>query len=195
MTEAVQTRQCLYHEPEALPANLVGEIVNGRLHTQPRPAGPHAVAASRLGADLEGPYGRGRGGPGGWWIIDEPEVHLIRDEVVVVPDIGGWRTKRMPQVPRDHRFEIVPDWVCEILSPSTAKFDRTEKLPLYARFEVAHLWLLDLLARSLEVYRLAEGRWTLFQIHKDEETVTAPPFSEISIALAELWVGTGSAED
>ena len=195
MTKAAQKTPRLYHELEALPSNLVGEIVGGRLHTQPRPAGPHAVVASRLGADIEGPYGRGRGGPGGWWIIDEPELHFVGDEVVVVPDIGGWRTERMPRVPRDHRFEFVPDWVCEILSPSTVKFDRTEKLPLYARFEVAHLWLVDPLARSFEVYRLAEGHWTLLQIHKDEDSVFAPPFSEISIALSDLWVETSGAED
>ena len=94
----------------------MGEIINGVLHAHPRPAGPHALAGSRLGADIEGPYSRGKGGPGGWWIIDEPEVHFIRDTEVAVPDIAGWRKQRMPQVPEDHRFEIVPDWICEILS-------------------------------------------------------------------------------
>ena len=110
----------LYAELEALPENLVGEIINGRLIAMPRPAGPHGQAGSSLGADIHLSYQRGRGGPGGWWIIDEPEVHFVRDVEVVVPDIAGWRRERMVRPPQGHRYEVVPDWVCEILSPSTA---------------------------------------------------------------------------
>ena len=118
----------LYTQLEALPKNMTGQIVNNRLIAMPRPTVPHCLARSVLGADILPSYQYGRGGPGGWWIIDEPEVHFIRDIEVVVPDIAGWRKERMPRPPRTHRCEIVPDWVCEIASPSTTKLDRTEKM-------------------------------------------------------------------
>ena len=122
----------LYDQLINLPETLTGEILNGQLHTQPRPVGPHALTGSSLGDELVGPFQKGRGGPGGWWIIDEPEVHFVRDVEVAVPDMAGWKRERMPSVPRDHRFEVVPDWVCEILSASTASKDREIKMPLHA---------------------------------------------------------------
>jgi Uma2 family endonuclease len=100
--------------------------------------------------DVGGAYQRGRGGPGGWWIIDEPELHFVRDIELAVPDITGWRRECLPRLPRDQRFEVVPDWACEVLSPSTAKHDRMVKMPLYARYAMAYLWLVDPLARTLE---------------------------------------------
>jgi Uma2 family endonuclease len=126
----------LYARLEALPENLTGEIINGRLYAQPRPAGPHKGAGSGLSGELYGPFHRGRGGPGGWWILDEPEIHFIRDTEVMVPDLAGWRRERLPRLPRDHRFEVGPDWVCEILSPSIAKTDRVVKIPVYASYGV-----------------------------------------------------------
>lgn len=180
--------QNLYAELEALPENLVGEIIDGELYAQPRPAAPHAVASSGLGADLLGPFQRGRGGPGGWWIIDEPELHFVRDTEVLVPDIAGWRRERMPRMPEDHRFEVVPDWVCEILSPSTARKDRVIKMPVYARFGVAYLWLLDPIARTLETFALDDGRWVVTGQFKDNEIVSIAPFEALNLELANLWV-------
>lgn len=148
----------LYQQLEALPPNMTGEIINGRLYAQPRPASPHALAGSGLEIDIGGPYHRGRDGPGGWWILVEPEVHFIRDAEVLVPDIAGWQRERMPRLPRDHRFEIAPDWVCEILSPSTAKTDRVIKMPVYAHYGVAYLWLVDPLAHTLEAFALRDGQ-------------------------------------
>jgi len=142
----------LYAQLEALPTNMIGEIIGGRLVTMARPSGPHGLVESVLGADVLTAYQRGRGGPGGWWIIDEPEVHFIRNIEVMVPDIAGWRKERMPRPPRTHRYEIVPDWVCEIASPSTAKLDRIEKMPLYAKYGVQYLWLVAPLLKTLEVY-------------------------------------------
>ena len=140
----------LYARLCALPPNQVGEIIDGTLYAHPRPAGPHALAASSLGGELYGPYQRGRGGPGGWWILDEPEIHFIRNQLVCVPDLAGWRKPRLPHVPRGHRFVIAPDWVCEVLSPGTVREDRAKKMPVYARYGVAHLWLVDPLERILE---------------------------------------------
>ena len=143
--------ESLYDAIEALPEGYTGELIAGRLYTSPRPAGPHALAASSLGADLFGPYQRGRGGPGGWWILDEPEVHFVRNIEVAVPDVAGWRRERMRHVPKDQRFEVVPDWMCEIASPSTARHDRENKMPQYASFGVPHVWLIDPVNGVLEV--------------------------------------------
>jgi Uma2 family endonuclease len=178
----------LYERLAALPENLVGEIINGRLITQPRPAGPHALTGSTLESEIFGPYHKGRGGPGGWWILFEPEIHFVRDIEVAVPDIAGWHRERMPRIPRDHRFEVVPDWACEILSPHTAKTDRVEKMPLYARYGVGYVWLVDPLARTLEAYALENGRWTVIGLFKDRDIASVAPFAELALNLADLWV-------
>lgn len=176
-----------YEQLLALPENLVGEVLDGELYTQPRPAGRHGLAESALGARILMPFGFGEGGPGGWWILTEPEIHFIRDAEVVVPDLAGWRRERMPELPEDHRFEVVPDWVCEILSPSTAQKDRTRKLPIYARYRVAHAWLVDPLARTLEAFAWREEGWLLIATLKDEDPVQVPPFDAIRFSLADLW--------
>ncbi len=177
----------LYDKLAALPETVVGEILNGQLYTHPRPTGPHALAASRLDADIEIPYGRGRGGPGGWWIIMEPEVHLVRDREVAVPDIAGWRRARMPHVPKGHRFEVVPDWVCEIASPSNAATDRKVKMPLYAHYGVRHAWLVDPGTRTLEAFESRKGKWVDIGRFSGDDRASIPPFDAITIALAELW--------
>jgi Uma2 family endonuclease len=178
----------LYERLLALPETQVGEILNGELHVQPRPSGPHGNSQTGLGAALRPPFHLGRGGPGGWWILIEPEIHFIRDREVVVPDLAGWRRERMPKIPQGHRFEIAPDWVCEILSPGTVKKDRALKMPLYARYGVPHLWLVDPIARTLEAYALGAGLWTLLATLQDEDAVSLPPFDAASFSLAELWI-------
>jgi Uma2 family endonuclease len=177
----------LYERLLALPENLTGEIIDGVLYTQPRPAGRHAIAERGLNVDLGGPFDFGRGGPGGWWIIPEPEVHFVRDSEVVVPDLAGWRRDRMPNITEDHRFEVIPDWVCEILSPATVQKDRILKLPLHARYGVAHAWLVDPLARTLEAFELREGRWVLIGSLKDDDPVVVAPFDAVPFSLADLW--------
>ncbi|MGH8477670.1 MAG: Uma2 family endonuclease [Methylococcales bacterium] len=176
-----------YDDLLALPENLVGEIIDGVLYTQPRPAGPHNNAEICLASILNPSFQKGRGGPGGWWIQIEPELHFIRDTEIAVPDLAGWRRERMPFLPRDHRYEVVPDWVCEILSPATAKKDRTLKMPLYARHGVVYLWLVEPLQHTLEVFELQAGRWILAGILKDAEPVSMPPFEALSFSLADLW--------
>ncbi|MGZ8217818.1 Uma2 family endonuclease [Methylomagnum sp.] len=177
----------LYEQLLALPENQTGEIIGGQLHVQPRPSGPHAAAESGLQTRIGGPFRYGDNGPGGWWILVEPEVHFVRDVEIAVPDLAGWRRERMPILPQDHRFEIVPDWVCEILSPSTAKKDRVVKLPCYARYGVAFVWLVDPREHTLEAYQLRDGAWTLIAVHKDDDAVSVPPFEAISFVLADLW--------
>ncbi|HWP00183.1 MAG TPA: Uma2 family endonuclease [Methylococcus sp.] len=179
--------QTPYEKLLALPDNIVGEVIDGVLYTQPRPAGPHSLAERGLNIELGGPFDKGRGGPGGWWILPEPEIHFVRDTEVVVPDLAGWRRERMPRVPDDHRFEVAPDWVCEILSPATAKKDRAIKLPLYARRGVPHAWLVDPLARTLEGYELRDGAWLLIGTFKDDDPICLVPFDAVTFSLAELW--------
>lgn len=178
--------QELYRQLEALPENQVGEIINGSLHANPRPAGPHGRAASAIGMDIGTPYDRGKGGPGGWWIIFEPELHIL--EQVLVPDIAGWRHETLPAIPQDHRFTVAPDWVCEVLSPSTGKTDRIEKMPIYASYGVEYLWLVDPLSKTLETYALNDGQWTLTGSFMDDDTVSIVPFDAVELELAELWL-------
>jgi Uma2 family endonuclease len=178
-------RRATYDDVLAAPKHVVAELIGGVLRTHPRPASPHARAASRLGAELGGPFDRGRGGPGGWILLDEPELHLHGD--VLVPDLAGWRRTRMPELPHAAAFELAPDWVCEILSPSTAATDRAEKLPVYARERVAHAWLVDPLALTLEVLRLEEARWVLVGAWRDDARVKAEPFDAYELDLAVLW--------
>ncbi|MEI8256998.1 MAG: Uma2 family endonuclease [Deltaproteobacteria bacterium] len=169
----------------ALPPHLVGEIVGGELHASPRPASFHATASTMLGAELVGPFWRGRGGPGGWVILDEPELHLGAD--VLVPDLAGWRRERMPELPEVAAFTLAPDWVCEVLSPATARLDRVRKLPVFAREGVAHVWLVDPHAQTLEVFRLEQSRYVLVLTAAADEKVRAEPFDAIELGLDSLW--------
>ena len=167
----------------------MAEVLYGVLYTHPRPAGPHAKAASILGMDLGGPFDRGRGGPGGWIFLDEPELHL--GEHTVVPDIAGWRRERLPRLPDTAYIEAPPDWVCEVLSPSTQRIDRTDKLTVYAAFGVSHAWYVDPTAHTLEVFELIAGRWTLAATFKDAEAVATPPFATHTFSLDVLWPDEG----
>ena len=172
------TATSLYAALEALPEHLTGEIVDGQLHATPRPAPPHSLVASVLGADLLQPFHRGRGGPGGWWILDEPEVHFVTKVELAVPDIAGWRRERLPAMPPSAFFELVPDWLCEILSPSTARYDRYTKLPAYERHGVPFVWLVDPVERWLEVHTLENGRYTCEGRIDGDGSIRQPPFAE-----------------
>ena len=140
-----KTRPATYADIEALPPHVVGEIVFGVLHAHPRPTPRHSVATVELQSELAFPFGRGRGGPGGWIFMVEPELHL--GPHVVVPDIAGWKRERLTPFPTTAFIETPPDWLCEVLSPSTQKLDRTDKLAVYAEFGVGHCWYVDPLAQ------------------------------------------------
>jgi Uma2 family endonuclease len=172
-----------------LPEHLIGEILHGQLITQPRPAPRHARSASIVGAELTAPFDQGRGGPGGWWILDASELHL--GPHILVPDLAGWRRERLPVIPESAYFELAPDWVCEVLSPGTARVDRVVKMPIYAAQDVAWLWMVDPDQRTLEVFRLLEGHWLLEQTAQQDDEVAAPPFAEHRFSLGDLWVPMG----
>jgi Uma2 family endonuclease len=180
-------RRATYGDLLEVPGHLVAEIIHGTLVTQPRPAPPHARAASRLGVELGGPFDRGKGGPGGWILLDEPELHL-RGGHVLVPDLAGWRRERMPRLPLEAAaFELAPDWVCEVLSPSTAATDRADKVPIYATERVGHVWLIDPLVRTLEVHRLDGDTYRGVGVWRDAALVRAEPFDAIELELGSLW--------
>ena len=179
-------KRATYEDLLAAPRNLVAEIVGGVLHTHPRPAPRHALAASGLGAVVGSPFHHGRGGPGGWWILDEPELHLA-DGDVLVPDLAGWKLETLPELPETAYFTRAPDWVCEVLSPSTEADDRAEKMPLYASAGIAHAWLVDPLIKTLEIFRLQAGSWPLVRTARGDAPVRAEPFDAIEIDLGALW--------
>jgi len=191
---ARDARDELYEAYLRVPEHQHAEIVNGTLYVMSRPAPRHTDAASMLGGELVGPFRRGRGGPGGWWILDEPELQLVPKEPVI-PDLAGWRVERMPQLPDTACFTLVPDWVCEVLSRSTEKLDRDEKLPYYAAHGVRHAWLLDPIDKRLEVFSLNTDtkRWREVRIYEGDTTVRAAPFDAIELDLGALWSPPRSA--
>jgi Uma2 family endonuclease len=179
-------RPATYADLEAVPPHLVAEILAGDLVTHPRPSPRHATAHASLIEELAGPYQkRRRGGPGGWLFLTEPEIHL--GEHVVVPDIAAWRREKMTDAPEGTGIKIVPDWVCEVLSPSTVSYDRTVKFRIYHQFRVGHLWYVDPVARTLEVFSWSDPHWIAHGNFGDFEDVSAPPFEAVSFNLGLLW--------
>lgn len=178
-------RRATYADLEAVPPHLVAEIIDGVLETHPRPAPRHAGAASSLGYELIGPFDRGRGGPGGWIFLVEPELHFGAD--VLVPDLAGWRRERLPHEPETAYIETVPDWVCEILSPSTENLDRGPKRRIYARAGVGHLWLLDPTARLLEAFARTGEQWLLLATIGAGEEIRVAPFDAVGFPLDALF--------
>ena len=178
-------RRATYQDVLDAPPHRVAEIVDGALHTHPRPAMPHARAKSVLGWTLGGPFDHDAGGPGGWWIIDEPELHLGED--ILVPDLAGWRRERMPEYPDSAYATLAPDWACEVLSASTRRLDLQGKRPVYAREEVRHLWLVEPTDRTLEAFELREGEWALLAAAKDDDPIRIRPFDAITFSLGDLW--------
>jgi Uma2 family endonuclease len=180
-----------YADLATVPEHLVAEILFGNLVTHPRPVRRHAAASSALTSEVGPPYQRGRGGPGGWTFFDEPELHF--GPHVVVPDLAGWRNERITEPADKAYFEVAPDWVCELLSPSTEIFDRGDKARIYATYGVAHMWLVNPILKLLEAYGLDSangpnaGKWVLLDVKANADPVSVPPFDAITWPLDALW--------
>ena len=179
-------KDATYDDLRDVPEQFVAEMFDGELYASPRPALPHTRASSLLSAELIGAFDRGLNGPGGWVIMNEPELHFAND--VLVPDIAGWRRSRLPNVPAEPYLTLAPDWVCEVVSPSTETIDRGKKLRIYARVRVEHTWLLDPLRQTLEVLLLRSVRWAPLAIHEGRGKVRAPPFDALEVDLGSLWI-------
>jgi Uma2 family endonuclease len=178
-------KRATYADLEAVPEHQIAEILNGELVVQPRPAIPHSRVATVLSVVLGGPFDAGRGGPGGWFLLYEPELHLGED--VLVPDLAGWRRSRVPALPPTPAMVIAPDWVCEIVSPGTAARDRTDKLAIYAREKIEHVWIVDPRAHTIEVLALDGGTFRLLGGWRDAARVRAAPFDAIELELQHFW--------
>lgn len=190
---AEKPRRATYADLEAVPRHKVAELIHGVLHVFPRPAPRHANAEGGVIEEIRGPFQRGRGGPGGWWILPEPELRFpdpaSPGEIdALAPDVAGWRRERLPELPEAAYFTLAPDWVCEVLSRSTEQHDRGEKMPLYAREGVRHAWLVDPIRTTLEAFTLGEdGLWLPAVIHRGNVRVRVEPFGAIALDLSVLW--------
>jgi Uma2 family endonuclease len=190
---AMKPRRATYADLVAAPADKVVELIQGTLYVMPRPALRHARASTRLTMKLGGPFDLGERGPGGWHILDEPELHFpdptsLGEKDALVPDLAGWRRARVPELPDAAYCTIAPDWICEVLSPSTEEHDREVKMPIYARQGVRHAWLVDPIGATLEIYTLEEGaEWSAPVMFSGRDVVHAPPFDAIGLDLSALW--------
>ena len=179
-------RPATYDDLLKVPENLVAELIDGELYTSPRPASRHARTAGAIYSRLYRLFDDGDGGPGGWWIVFEPELHLNGD--ALVPDVAGWRKERVPEYPDVPAWTIAPDWVCEVLSPGTTKFDRLLKLPRYAREGVEHAWIAEPMTHTIEVHQRIEARMELVAVHTGDGAERIVPFDAIALPLDRLWL-------
>jgi Uma2 family endonuclease len=180
-------KRATYEDIRNVAEDMTGEIIDGQLLVTPKPAPKHTHVTTVLGAELEPPYRRGRGGPGGWIFLAETEVLLGED--LIVPDLAGWRKERFPSRIENNWVPVTPDWVCEIMSPSTVRTDKVRKMPLYARYGLGHIWLIDPAAMTLDVFRLGlQAQWNLLASFAENDQVRAEPFEEVEINLADLWL-------
>lgn len=184
----VGSKPATFADLATVPDTMIGQILNGELWVLPHPASPHILTASNAGGDINQRFGRS-GPPGGWWIVDEPELHLGPD--ALVPDLAGWRRERMPVYPSEAAVTLAPDWVLEVLSPSTSSVDRVVKARIYAREGVRWLWFIDPLARTIEASRLEQGVWLRVAAFAEGEKVRAEPFEAVEFETVD-WFVAGS---
>jgi len=175
---------------EAPDDGRVYEVLRGSLEAQPRPRPVHALAQMRLAGDLEGPFDRGRGGPGGWWLLFEPEIELEPHEIVV-PDLVGWRKERMPDLPTERPLRVRPDWTCEVVSPSNSWRDRGRKADLYLRVGIPHYWIVDPDERTLEAFEARDAVWVRLGAWTDGDTPRVAPFDAIALDVGGLFTPLG----
>lgn len=182
-------KPAVYDDLYKIPENMTGQIIGGELTVTPRPSRKHIYATSALDKKVGPPYQFGEGGgPGGWVILIEPEVGFGND--IFVPDIAGWKKERYPKEEPHNWIAVVPDWVCEVLSPGTVRVDKVRKMPIYARHGVPHLWLIDPLEKTLDIFRLEAGRWVVVGLYMEDDRVCTEPFNQIEITLSDLWQET-----
>ncbi|MFZ2448541.1 MAG: Uma2 family endonuclease [Syntrophobacteraceae bacterium] len=180
-------KRATYDDLYTIPEHSVGQIIDGELIVTPPQSRHHALAAGVLSAKVSWSYVLGKdGGPGGWIVLFGSEVKLGED--ILVPDLAGWRKERFPEVEETNWISVCPDWVCEILSPSTIRVDKIKKMTIYARHNVGHFWLIDPAAKTLDVLRLESGRWVVLGVYADNDKVRAEPFEQAEISLGSLWL-------
>ena len=168
-----------------LPENVRAEVVDGEVVFSPRPRPAHSWTQSALSGCIGVPFATGPGGPGGWWILIEPDVAFGPHDILD-PDLAGWRRERAPTFFQAQPITLTPDWVCEILSPATARLDRTRKAEIYLRGGVPHFWLMDLDGRTLEAFESRDGCWLRLGAWSDGDTPRVPPFEAIELDVTRV---------
>ncbi len=192
MVLARKERSATYADYLAVPDGQRAELVDGEILMSPQPKIRHICVTTVLGGELSFRFGRAGGptssGPGGWWVFDEPECHLELDQLVFVPDIAGWRRERIPVLPSNtHKMTVVPDWICEVLSPSTSSRDSIVKMPCYLAAGVKWAWIIDPANQRLDVFRAGEGKWEPVLGLEGDATGALPPFDAVELDLAPWW--------
>jgi len=171
---------------DALPRGIKGEIIEGVLYTMTRPRSRHQRTGAMIVSALSGPFDLGQRGPGGWWILPEPGIELPNTPEIA-PDLAGWRRERLPVLPED-ALTVVPDWVCEILSPTTRRHNLLVKKPYYAKVGVPHHWIVDPVERTVTAYRLESGRWLELGVYRDNHEARIEPFDAVPLDITSWWI-------
>ncbi|MCG8555662.1 MAG: Uma2 family endonuclease [Proteobacteria bacterium] len=182
-------RLATYADLLDLPDEQRAEVLAGRIATAPAPLPRHSKVQGAARRFLGGPFDDddGRGGPGGWWIFVEVDVQLTPHDVVR-PDLAGWRRERLQSPGSMRPITVAPDWVCEVVSRSTASRDRVTKRTLYARAGIAHYWIIDPDARVLEALQLENRAWIETGAYDDTSTARIPPFEAIELEVGRLFL-------
>ena len=182
-------RFAIYEDLLRLPDDVRAEVLAGQIVTAPAPLPKHSRAQRALGRFIGGPFDDddGRGGPGGWWIFVEVDIAFGLHDIVR-PDLAGWRRERLVAPGELRPISIRPDWVCEVLSPSTAARDKVQKRKLYAEHGVPHYWIIDVDARTLEAFSLEGGRWLLTGSYDEHDAASIPPFQAIELEIGRLFL-------
>jgi Uma2 family endonuclease len=172
-----------------LPDAVRAQILSGQIITAPAPLPSHSKVQGAVRRFVGGPFDDddGHGGPGGWWIFVEVDVQLDVHNVVR-PDLAGWRRARLPDPGEQRPISITPDWVCEVLSPSSVAYDRVTKSRLYAANGIRHYWIIDVDARTLEAFELVEQRWVLAGSYDEDALVRVAPFVEVELPVGRLFL-------
>lgn len=180
-------RAATFADLDSVPENLRGEVIDGEVVLSPRPLARGGRAQGGLFRFVGGPFDMDPDGPGGWWIVIEPEVEFSEHEVFI-PDVVGWRRTTLPTLPKDRPIRVPPDWVCEVLSPSTERYDRIHKADVYLASGVSHYWMLDVEREVLEAYEAGAGRWSRLGAWTRGDRPRIPPFEAVEIPVGALFV-------
>lgn len=187
---ALARKLATYDDLLALPEDARAELLAGEVIVQPSPTVRHQRINAKLGYRISGSFDDDDDddarGPGGWWIVHDVDIRLTAHDVVR-PDLSGWRRARVPLLPESRPVDAVPDWICEILSPSNAKRDRGYKSDLYATHGVGHYWIVDQVEGLLEAFVLRGGTWSRIGMYDDSQRHRIPPFDAVELSLRGLF--------
>jgi Uma2 family endonuclease len=188
MVAASPLRLATAEDLARLPPDVRAEVIDGQIVEKAAPSAEHGDAQSGAIVHLRGPFHRRPGGnqPGGWWILSEVEIELAPHQVYR-PDISGWRRERVPTRLTGRPVTTRPDWVCEVLSESNAKYDLVTKLRVYHQSGVPHYWIVDPAHETLTVHRWTPDGYLVVLTASRGDQVRAEPFDAITLPVGVLF--------